>query len=203
MNLRATYDRIGSDWHRDHQKDDWWIEGTDRFVSMLPQCARVLDAGCGSGVKARYLAQRDLRVVGIDFSQELIGIAREENPGVDFWVMDMNNAGDLNGDFDAVFAQASLLHFSRKELLPVMEALGAKLIAGGYFYAAVKGPKLGQPLEEMKEENDYGYPYQRFFSYYSPMELDAAFDAIGVETVWQDVKRTGSTDWVQLIGRKA
>ena len=56
--LRDTYDRIADDWARDHERDTWWREGTAKFASLLPNGARVLDAGCGSGQKAKFFQDR-------------------------------------------------------------------------------------------------------------------------------------------------
>lgn len=74
--LRDTYDRIAEDWARDHEADTWWLEGTAKFASLLPPDARVLDAGCGSGQKAKFFQDRGARVIGIDFSKKLLEIAR-------------------------------------------------------------------------------------------------------------------------------
>lgn len=200
--LKDTYNRIAEDWHKDHQQDDWWVEGTDTFISLLPAGAVVLDVGCGGGVKSRYLAQRGLRVTGIDFSDKLIDIAKRELPDIDFKVMPMQDVPSLPQEFDGIFAQASLLHIPRDEIQSVLSGLVSKLKALGYLYVAVKGPKEGRPLEETQTEDDYGYEYSRFFSYHSLEELRAYFDELGLETVYTNVARTGNTDWVQVIGRK-
>jgi SAM-dependent methyltransferase len=202
MDLKDTYNRIAEDWHKDHQQDNWWVEGTDAFISLLPEGASVLDVGCGGGFKSRYLAERGLQVTGIDFSEKLIGIASRESVGIDFKVMRMQDVPSLPQEFDGIFAQASLLHIPRDEIQSVLSGLVSKLKALGYLYVAVKGPKEGKPLEETKMEDDYGYEYSRFFSYHSLDELCSYFDELGLETVYTNVARTGNTDWVQVIGRK-
>jgi SAM-dependent methyltransferase len=202
MNLKDTYNRIAEEWHKDHTSDDWWVEGTDRFVSLLKPGSFVLDVGCGSGVKSAYLTGKGLRVLGIDFSDKLIDIAKRETPGAEFRVMDMHDASALAEEFDGIFAQATFLHIPKKELAGVIEGLVQKLVSGGMFYAAVKGLRDGGPEEEVKEENEYGYPYQRFFSYYSMDELTHHFETAGLEVLYTDSKKTGRSDWLQIIGKK-
>jgi SAM-dependent methyltransferase len=202
MELKDTYDRIAEDWHKDHQGDDWWVEGTDAFISFLRPGAAVLDAGCGGGFKSRYLAERGLEVTGIDFSEKLLDIARRENPGISFQAMRMQDAASLPQEFDGIFAQASLLHVPRNEIRDVLKSLVSRLKEGGYAYVAVKGPRDGCPLEETKLEDDYGYEYSRFFSYHSLAELIAHLEALGLETVYQSTNRVGRTDWIQVIGKK-
>jgi hypothetical protein len=29
MDLKSTYNKIAEDWHKNHQQDDWWVEGID------------------------------------------------------------------------------------------------------------------------------------------------------------------------------
>lgn len=202
MNLKETYNRIAEEWHKDHQRDDWWIEGTDTFISLLPSGAHVLDVGCSGGFKSRYLIERGFRVTGVDFSENFIAIARHEVSGADFHVMDMRRVGELPGQFDAVFSQASLLHIPKKETRSVIEGFVSKLKQKGLLYIAVKGVRPGKPEEEIKEENDYGYPYRRFFSYFSLTELGEHCVALGLTVAHENVRTVGSTDWIQIVAKK-
>lgn len=201
MDLKDTYTRIAKDWHKDHQDDDWWVEGTGAFMRLLAQGASVLDVGCGAGFKSGYLARHGFSVTGIDFSDGLIDIARKEVPEVEFLVIDMREMGELPM-FDGIFAQASLLHIPRAEIAATLQGLFAHLTPGGYLYVAVKGSRPGKPLEEVKEEHSYGYPYERFFSYFTIEELRGHFKDAGLEVVYENINTVGKTDWVQIIGKK-
>ncbi|CAN5374949.1 class I SAM-dependent methyltransferase [soil metagenome] len=46
----------------------------------------VLDAGCGTGYLSQQLTQRGARVIGVDFSERMIDIARSDYPALDFRV---------------------------------------------------------------------------------------------------------------------
>jgi SAM-dependent methyltransferase len=202
MDLKSTYNRIATDWHDDHKNDDWSIEGMDLFISLLPKGARVLDVGCAGGRKSKYLADRGIVVHGIDFSEKFLEIARKEAPQATFEIMDMHDLSRLAGDFDGVFASASLLHISKKEITNVLRGLVSKLKPGGYFYAAVKKQKEGGVEEETKEDTGYGYPYQRFFSYYTPEEFERLLERVGLSLVRTTVTLSGKTYWIQVIARK-
>lgn len=203
MNLKETYNKIAEDWYKDHHADDWWVDGTDKFVSFLKPGSTVLDAGCGAGVKAKYLSNKGLNVLGIDFSEKLVEIARRENPTVEFKVMDMKDAKNLKDRFDGVFMQASLLHIPKREAPQILAGLASRLKRPGYFYVAVKGIIPGQAEESILKEDDYGYPYERFFSYYSMDELEGYFRDLELKVVYENQKRVGHTDWLQIIGKNA
>ena len=110
MNLKDTYNKIAEEWNRTHQTDDWWVEGTERFVSFLKPGDLVLDVGCGPGTKSKYLIGKGLRVFGIDLADKFIKIARQKVPEAEFAVLDMQEMEKLEKNFDGIFAQASLLH---------------------------------------------------------------------------------------------
>lgn len=204
MNLRETYNKIARDWHRDHTVDDWWKEGTEKFVSFLQSGNTVLDIGCGTGIKAHYLQKRGLSVTGIDFSEEMIQIARETTPEVDFHVLDFFQAGTLDRKFDGLFAQAALLHVPKKDLKDLIAELSELIHPGGYFYIAVKAKSPDRMDEEIVKENDYGYEYERFFSYSTQEEIESYLKNCGHEIVFTDVWKNsyGISRWVQVIGKK-
>jgi trans-aconitate methyltransferase len=202
MDLRETYNKIAEDWHKDHHQDDWWVAGTDHFVSLLKHGDSVLDVGCGAGNKSKYLRGKGLVVLGIDFAENLIAIAKRENPDISFGVMDMHDVPSLPQEFDGIFAQASLLHIPKKEAGQVIQSLVSKLKQSGFLYVAVKGQREDGVEEEVKTEDDYGYSYERFFSYFTMEELTNYFEAAGLKIVYKDVKEMRKTDWLQIIGEK-
>jgi SAM-dependent methyltransferase len=203
MTLKDTYNRIARDWHRDHSNDDWWLEGTNTFISLVGENAAVLDVGCGGGTKSRYLAGHNIHVTGIDFSQGMIDIAQQEVPKATFHTLDLFDADELNDAFNGVFVQAVLLHVPKARAGEAVSGLSNKLKAGGYLYVAVKERRENSPDEEVKTENDYGYPYERFFSYYTADEVRSLLEATGMDIVYENTAASGRTRWIQVIGKKA
>lgn len=200
--MKDTYNRIVEDWHKDHQEDTWWVEGTNTFVSFLKTGDTVLDAGCGAGTKTKYLLEKGLKALGIDFSEGMINIARQEVPKGKFLVMDMREVETLDREFDGIFLQAVLLHIPKKEVRDVLRRLVGKLKQGGYFYLAVKEKKPDGGEEEVKVEEGYGYSYERFFSYFKLEELQQHFTELGLKVVWESVVSSNNTRWIQIIGQK-
>lgn len=201
--LATTYDRIADDWHRDHQTDDWWVSGTDELLSRLPRGAHILDIGCGSGVKSAYMVSRGFRVTGIDTSEGLLTIARREVPEADFKKFSMTELDAFEGDFDAVFAQASLLHIPRKDVAPVVRNMVVKTKPNGLVYLAVKEVHPDKPIEGVVKEHDYGYEYERFFSYFTMEELESYLRDAGSTVLWKarNPNPSGKTVWLQIIGK--
>ncbi|MCK9445414.1 methyltransferase domain-containing protein [bacterium] len=202
MNLKETYNQIAEDWHRDHKEDDWWREGVDKFISLLGNGKTVLDVGCGSGLKSKYLINRGLQITGIDFSEKMIEIAKREIPTGEFLVLDLNEVYKINKLFDGIFMHAVLLHLPKKQIIEKLVKLGEKLSNEGYLYLAVKEKRPQDQEEEIVIENDYGYSYERFFSYFTIEEIEYYLNKAEFKVVFLKVSSFGSTKRIQVIGQK-
>jgi SAM-dependent methyltransferase len=202
MNLQDTYNTIAEDWVKDHDRDSWWQEGTDYFLSLLPKNSNILDVGCGGGIKTRYILSKGYRAMGIDFSDKMIEIAQRENPKVEFKVLDIYDIDTLEETFDGIFVQAVLLHIPKARVLEVLTKMKKKLNPNGLLYIAVKGIRDDGIEEDVKIENDYGYEYERFFSYFSLSELKGYLEQLGLTVVWEGSKDSNQTNWVQIIGKR-
>lgn len=92
---------------------------------------RLLDAGCGTGALAVEAARRGARVVAIDLSPTLVGLARERAPrdlgegSVEFLVGDMLDP-DL-GRFDHAVAMDSLIHYRAADTVRSLAGLTGRV----------------------------------------------------------------------------
>ncbi|OGM98140.1 MAG: hypothetical protein A2735_00325 [Candidatus Yanofskybacteria bacterium RIFCSPHIGHO2_01_FULL_41_21] len=202
MDLKSTYNYIAEDWTKDHENDTWWIAGTDKFASYLKQGRSVLDVGCASGMKSEYLAKKGFVVTGVDFSGKMIELAQKRMPSRFFFVRDINEPLNLKSKFDGIFAQAVLLHVPKNNIKKVLGNLLELLKSNGYIYIAVKKVNEGQIEEQVIKENDYGYEYERFFSFYTLDEMRGYLEEFGLKIVYSDVISTGKTEWIQVIAQK-
>jgi 2-polyprenyl-3-methyl-5-hydroxy-6-metoxy-1,4-benzoquinol methylase len=201
-NLKNTYNKIARDWSNDHAGDDWWVEGTDAFLSLLPKGAKVLDIGCGSGYKTKYIKEKGFDVKGIDFSEKMIQISKERFSDINFEVVDLYDFDKFDKTFDGIFCQAVLLHIPKKDILDILGKMKSKLNKNGLLYIAVKEVKEDKLEERIKKENDYGYEYEVFFSFFTMDELKKYFSKLELEVIYEEFIRSGRANWINIIGKK-
>jgi len=107
----------------------------DELGSRLPDGARVLELGCGTGADARRLAER-FRVTGVDVSAAQLARARQNVPGADFVEADFTALELSAASFDAVVAVYAFNHVPRELLAPLLGRIHAWLVPGGLLLAS-------------------------------------------------------------------
>ncbi len=80
--MAEAYDRAAADYDRQVLGDDWMRNVLwERYARLFRPGQVVLDVGCGTGIDALFLAQRGIRVVGIDASVAMVAQARGTGDG--------------------------------------------------------------------------------------------------------------------------
>ncbi len=90
----------------------------DRFLAYLPAGAAILDAGCGSGRDSLCFMKKEYDVTMLDASEGMCNCA-EELTGRKALCMGFHEI-EFADRFDGIWACASLLHVSEKELENVL-----------------------------------------------------------------------------------
>jgi SAM-dependent methyltransferase len=131
------------------------------FLRQLQPCARILDAGCGSGRNAAAFLSHGFRVTAIDASPAVVQLAKRS--GIDASVMTFQRMTFIK-EFDGIWACASVLHVPHAEIPEVLNRFARALNPRGILYVSLKE---GQS-ERIAEDG-------RFFSYFT---LDEFSDSL-------------------------
>ena len=74
-----SYDKIALQWTDDRHKYSFVSNLIIKFANKVKAGGTILDVGCGSGVpNAAYLCDKGFSLKGIDVSEKMIQIAREQ-----------------------------------------------------------------------------------------------------------------------------
>lgn len=151
----------------------------DRFCAALPtDAATVLELGCGPGNVTQYLLDRQptLKITALDLAPEMLRLARQKLPQVDFREMDARDIGSLSTSFDGILAGFCLPYLSRPEAEQLIHDAKTLLRPGGILYLSTmegaysasgwKGPSTGEDF--------------KLFTYYHEADsLKAALQKVG------------------------
>ena len=126
------------------------------FINHIPQGGKVLDLGCGSGRDSLFFKKYGYDVTALDGSVEMC-IQAEKNIGQPVINMTFDKL-DYNSEFDGIWACASLLHVSSKDIEEVLFKIEKAMKPGGYFYCSFKygsyeGEREGRYYTDYTEES--------------------------------------------------
>lgn len=123
-----------------------WSALTRAFIPHLLRAAgvapgwRVLDLACGPGYVAEAVRALGAEPLGVDFSSEMVALARARNPGIDFREGDAQRLDLPDACFDAVLMNFGLLHLARPDEA-LLEASRVLRPSGRFAFTVWAGPE--------------------------------------------------------------
>ena len=199
----AVYDQIA---HQYASKLDDYAPRPEqeKFVSLLPKSATILDAGCGPGRDCEYFVKQGFQVVGVDLSDKLLDIAKQRVPQASFYKQDLRSLDFSSSSFNGIWACASLLHLKREETPAVLSSFYTLLKPKGTLFVLVKEGTGEADIKETLSSN-----ISRHFTYFTVNELktlltDAGFMVQEIYPWNEEVRRPGRRDlvWISSFSRK-
>ena len=136
--VQSAYDELGprfGEWEQ-RVEGDPWERFLEELTARLPSGGRMLDLGCGNGVKTARLAAT-FDVVAVDFSEEQLGLARTKLPGATVIRGDFSELEFGADTFDAVTALYSIMHVPRETHSALFGRISRWLKPGGLFLTSL------------------------------------------------------------------
>ncbi len=190
-----VYDIIGERFFENRSQNLMEEKYLELICSLIPKQGNILDLGCGSGKPIfEYFKNRGYQVVGVDASEKILSIARENFPEDEFFLMDMRQL-KLEQKFNAIIAWHSFFHLEGKDQEKMFKIFQEQLEPNGVLMFT-----SGNELAEAWSEN---YGQDLFHASLSPeqyQELLAAHQFKLIQHSIEDPECGGATVWIaQLI----
>ncbi|MCD4752950.1 MAG: class I SAM-dependent methyltransferase [Anaerolineaceae bacterium] len=164
------------------------------FLGLLLPGSRILDAGCGSGRDSLFFKKLGYQVSAFDASEEMVSFA-SKFAGVKVHHLSFHEI-EFSNEFEAIWANASLLHVPKNDLHDVITRLGNSLKLNGFFNFSFKYGKS----DIFKNGRLYSYYNEKTFA-----ELISPHSEFRLETLWvtNDVRPDREDEkWLDCILRK-
>lgn len=184
MGLSAAelFDLLGKDYETAFEGCTAQREEIEWLLDELPERARVLDVGSGTGrPTAELLTAAGHEVTGVDVAPKMVEIARAQVPGARFELADHRTLSYPAGSWHAVIAFYPLLQLTRAEIDAALARFADWLTPGGLFLLAtvpadVEGIEvdfLGQLVAGVSS-----YPAEGFRSRLTDLGLDVVRERV-------------------------
>ncbi len=150
------------DWLAQPEPSDMY-EILKKFFNLNGDTA---DIGCGNGRDANWLSQNGCKVFGFDYSDNLLEIASQNYPHIQFSKAILPELNQINNQFDNVLCETVIMHLSKEQIIPAIQNLKRILRNNGILYLSWR----------VTEKEDARHTDGRLYSAFSPDLILKQFD---------------------------
>jgi SAM-dependent methyltransferase len=144
--IGRSYDELAASWQERHRQSKSGISQFERALQFVAHRGHALDVGCGSSARLiDLLVAKGFHYEGIDVSEKMIALAREQRPALVFHHADICT-WTLPRQYDFIAAYDSIWHVPLTEHEPVLRKICAGLERGGVFLFTTGG--VDEPTEK-------------------------------------------------------
>jgi 2-polyprenyl-3-methyl-5-hydroxy-6-metoxy-1,4-benzoquinol methylase len=174
-------------------------------LSGVDSTAKVFDLGCGSGsLIAAFKEAGYTRVSGMDLSEEQVKMAHAM--GVSEVVLGdaMQYLRDASEGFDVITGMDIIEHFTKDELVELLQLIQSKLNKGGV--AIFRTPNMDAPVASAFALGDFTHENYLNASSAEQVMLSCGFQEVSVlpstmrvKGIFKEIVRRIAYDWLELI----
>jgi cyclopropane fatty-acyl-phospholipid synthase-like methyltransferase len=192
--LSSSYNQIAQQWNVARRKRFFEPKYIDLLIEYLVDGIQVLDVGCGTGIPiARYLVNQGYIVTGIDASEAMLEIAKQQVPKACFILCDFMKFKSTV-QYSAIVAWDSIFHISREQHFDVFRQLYHWLLPNGILLISLGGSAWEGTTEML------GHDF--FYSGFKPDKSLKLLQQAGFEILLSEVDDPSSRGHIAILCRK-
>jgi len=184
--VKAGYNQIAERYLAERTADSEDVRLLDDFIELLSPHAKVLDAGCGAGFPISSSLAEFFDVIGVDFSEEQVRLAKQNVPNAQFICQDMTQLHLPANFFDGICSYYAIIHIPREEHKSLLANFHWMLKTGGVALLCLGAESLIEDIDE----NYLGA--RMYWSHYDRETYLKMLKEIGFSMIWSKfVKDSG------------
>jgi len=148
------------------------------FYGLLPKGSCILEAGCGTGRLVKRFKAHGFKVVGIDYSEEMVRKARELVPDVEFLKMDVTKLEFKDNTFEGVMSFGVIVHIDSNKIDKVFSETRRVLKPNGILFLATRSA-----AEQKRTVEEAGEGGEMAVYYYTLKTIKERLEKCGFEII--------------------
>ena len=186
---KEAYDKIYKSYKKTVKSEGLDHPYIERFLGYLRPNQHILDAGAGTGFIANEIkALHKLNVTAIDISPKMVKQAKRDFPSLNYSQMDMRWLKFPRNNFDAIFANYSLIHIIEDDVEMTLNGFAKVLKPRGYLYLA-----LQCPITSKQQGGYYPVVYKKkehlFINLFEEKEIKKHLIKSGFKIICTDIRK--------------
>lgn len=137
QNILETFDRAAGIYQDKFMDQALYNDTYDLFCRQFEKRnPKIFEIGCGPGNITRYMLSKrpDFDILAIDVAPNMIKLAKENNPGARFKVMDCREIDQMTDTFDGIMCGFCMPYLSKEECANLIRDCAQLLHGGGVLY---------------------------------------------------------------------
>ncbi len=155
-NIKSVYNKYATDFDQKIASLGIYNESYDFFLNKINDGEAILDLACGPGNVSHYLKihKPDLKITGVDISEEMIELAKKRIPDGTFIVKDICEV-EFGTKFDHIICAFGIPYLDLKETAKLFKIINKSLHDNGFFYVSyIEGLKKGFSKQSFTDEDE-------------------------------------------------
>jgi 2-polyprenyl-3-methyl-5-hydroxy-6-metoxy-1,4-benzoquinol methylase len=184
---QEIFNQYASDYQNKYMDVSLYHESFDLFCSNITkENADILEIACGPGNITQYLLKKrpDFKILGIDLAEQMIELAKINNPTAEFQLMDCRDIAMLGKKYDGIICGFCLPYLSKEEAIKLIQDAAMLLNQGGALYLSTMEDDYSKSGLQTNSGGDQIYMYFHQADY-----LTAALEENGFKVI--ELKRQG------------
>lgn len=146
--VKAGYNKIADRYLAARTTDSPDVHLLFDFIELLASKSKVLDAGCGAGIPIAKTLAGQFDVIGVDFSEAQIELAKMNVPNANFTCADMTQLDFPDDSFDGICSYYAIIHIPREEHEGLFASFYNMLKTGGIALLCLGAQNLVDDIDE-------------------------------------------------------
>lgn len=201
----AIFNRLAEVYQNKYMDQSLFHDTFDFFCNNIDvQNPHVLEIACGPGNITQYLLKirPDLQIFGIDLAPNMVELAKINNPGAHFEVMDAKTIGQLPQKYHAIMCGFCLPYLNKTEALQLIRDAAHLLLSGGVCYLSTMENDYDKSAIQRASTGDEMFIHFHEAAYLIPALEENGFNILDIQRkVYPDGNGGETIDLVVIAQR--
>ena len=176
--VKSGYNKIANRYLTERNQDGANVQLIHDFIELLSPKSKVLDAGCGAGLPIAKILAEHFDLIGVDFSEAQIGLAKKNVPNAHFFCQDMTELDFPDESLDGICSYYAIIHIPREEHKELFINFHRMLRIGGVALLCLGAEDLVDDIDE-----DY-LGTRMYWSHYNSDTYAKMLNNCGFKIIW-------------------
>ena len=176
QNIIQIYNAVAQKYQDKFANDTVYNHSYDLLLKhMEPIHKNVLDVACGFGKITNYLLNHNpkLSVLGVDAAENMVALAKQNNPNASFKVMDCREINNLQQDFNVIIFGFCFPYLTKEDVLKLIKDAATMLHPNGLLYISTM---IGDYEKDSRVTSSSDGKNSMFIHYHEPAYLIEALE---------------------------